>query len=154
MSVSLPLAQPHGHAAFPLTRRAAAGVLGGVAGGLVFGVLMTIMGMMPMIASLIGSHSPWVGWGVHLVISIVFGLGLTVLFGNLLLVSYGRGALVGLVYGMVLWVVGPLLIMPIRLGMPVFALNLTNWLSLMGHLMYGVILALVAVLVLKGRRQR
>ncbi|MHB1172923.1 MAG: hypothetical protein ACYCZY_10625 [Lacisediminihabitans sp.] len=134
-----------------LARRAAAGVIGGLAGGLVFGTLMAMMGMLTVIASMVGSNSVWVGFGIHLMISVVFGLGLTVLFGNRLLTGYGKGALVGLGYGAIWWVLGPLMIMPIMLGMPLFAVNPTAALSLMGHMIYGVILALVAVRILKSR---
>lgn len=148
MSATSPVAQPHHGLTLHLGRRAVAGVTGGVAGGLVFGMLMAMMGMLPMVASLVGSDSSAVGFGVHIVISILIGLGLTVPFAGLL-TSYGRAALIGLAYGVVWWVLGPLLIMPTMLGMPVFMIDATAIWSLMGHLIYGAILALVAVRVLK-----
>ncbi|MDQ6752602.1 MAG: hypothetical protein M3017_04105 [Actinomycetota bacterium] len=132
-------------------RRVAAGVAGGLAGGLVFGMLMAMMGILPMIAAMVGSSSAAVGFGVHLVISVLIGLGLTVLFGNRLLTGYGRGALVGLGYGVIWWILEPLMIMAAMLGMPLFALNLTAALSLMGDMIYGAILGLVGVRVLKSR---
>ena len=141
----------HSSVSSSLGKRVLAGVTGGLAGGMVFGMLMAMMGMLSMIASMAGSDSAWVGFGVHLMISILIGLGLTVLFGNRLLTGYGRGALVGLAYGAVWWVLGPLMIMPAMLGMPLFALNLTAVLSLMGHMMYGVILGLVAVRIIAVR---
>lgn len=112
---------------------------------------MAMMGLLPMLASIVGSSSPWVGFGMHLVISVMIGLGLTVLFGNRLLTGYGRGVLLGLAYGAVWWVLGPLVMMPLMLGMPVFILDLTSMLSLMGHLIYGAILGLTAVRVLTSR---
>jgi hypothetical protein len=153
MSATSPVAhQPHAFT-HHLARRVAAGVLGGIAGGLVFGVLMTMMGMLPMIASMVGSDSALVGFGVHVVISVLIGLGLTVPFAGLLK-SHGRGALIGLVYGALWWVLGPLLIMPTMLGMPVFMIDAAAGWSLMGHLVYGIILALVAVRVLKPAHDR
>ena len=148
MSATSPVARPH---AFPLHvgRRIAAGAAGGVAGGLVFGMLMAMVGMLPVVASMVGSDSAAVGFGVHMVISVLIGWGLTVPFANLL-TSYGKGTLVGLGYGVIWWVLGPLLIMPSVLGMPLFSLDLPALMSLMGHLVYGVILALVAVRVLKA----
>jgi len=86
-------------------------------------------------------------------ISIGIGLGLTVLFGNRLLTGYGRGALVGLAYGAIWWVLGPLVMMPLMLGMPLFTVDMTSVFSLMGHLIYGAILGLTAVRVLKGRHE-
>jgi uncharacterized membrane protein YagU involved in acid resistance len=132
-------------------RRILAGVLGGLAGGVVFGMLMAMMGMLTTIASMIGSDSPWVGFGMHLMISVLIGLGLTILFGNRLLTGYGRGLLVGMVYGAIWWVLGPLVMMPLMLGMPVFSMDMTTIFSLMGHLIYGAILGLVAVRILKSR---
>lgn len=119
-----------------------------MAGGIVFGMLMAMMGMFAMIAVLVGSASPWAGFGIHMVISIGYGLILTLFFSRLL-GSYGRGSITGLIYGVVLWVIGPLLVMPLMLGMPVFAFNAAVMMSLMGHLLFGLVVALVAVWTLR-----
>ncbi len=133
-------------------RKIAAGVIGGLAGGVVFGMLMAMLGMLTTIASMVGSGSAWVGFGIHLMLSIVFGLGLTVLFGNRLLTGYGRGTLVGVMYGIIWWVLGFLIIMPMMVGAPLFHVDMTALASLMGHMIYGALLGLVATRVLKGRR--
>ncbi len=133
-------------------RRALAGLIGGIAGGIMFGVLMAMMGMLPMIASMVGSASPVVGFLIHIVMSIMIGLGLTVIFGNLLLTSYPRAIVVGMVYGAIWWVLGPLMVMPIMFRMPLFTIDTTALFSLMGHLIYGAILGAVAVRILKHRR--
>ncbi|WP_050992973.1 hypothetical protein [Salinibacterium sp. PAMC 21357] len=135
-----------------LARRAMAGVIGGVAGGIVFGMMMAMMGMLPTLAMMVGSESPVVGFLIHMMISIGIGLGLTVLFGSRLLTSYLRGLIVGLVYGAIWWVLGPLVLMPMMLGGALFAINVPALLSLMGHLIYGAILGVVAVRVLSPRR--
>ena len=135
-----------------IARRAVAGTVGGVAGGLAFGMLMAVMGMLPMIASMVGSTSAGVGFLVHMVISVGIGLGLTVLFGNMLLTSYSRGIVVGLLYGALWWVLGPLVAMPLMLGMPLFMIDTMALFSLMGHLIYGAILGAVAVRILTHRR--
>ncbi|GAC1484363.1 MAG: hypothetical protein NVS1B16_13770 [Pseudarthrobacter sp.] len=153
MSATSPVVhQPHA-VTHHVARRISAGVTGGIAGGLVFGVLMAMMGMLPMIASMVGSDSALVGFGIHMVISILIGLGLSVPFAGLLM-SYGRGALIGMAYGALWWVLGPLLIMPMMLGMPLFMVNATAGWSLMGHLVYGIILAVAAVMVLKHADER
>ncbi|WP_251045626.1 hypothetical protein [Arthrobacter sp. ISL-5] len=150
MSATSPVARHPHISAMHLGRRATAGVTGGIAGGLVFGLLMAMMGMLPMVASLVGLNSAGAGFGIHMVISILIGLGLTVPFAGLLS-SYGKGTLVGLGYGALWWVLGALTIMPAVLGMPLFVIDTMAGMSLMGHLVYGAILALVAVRVLKGR---
>jgi hypothetical protein len=49
------------------------------------------------------------------------------------------------VYGIVLWLIGPLLIMPAMLGIPLFMFSGTTMMSLVGHLLYGLIVAGVLV---------
>jgi len=125
------------------TQRLTAGGAGGLAGGLVFGVMMQVMGMMGMIAGLVGSTSVAVGWVVHLAISALFGAAFTVLLAGLLR-SPGMALLLGAVYGVVLWVIGPLLLMPAFMGMPVLVVDQTAVMSLIGHVIFGVILGVVA----------
>ncbi len=52
----------------------------------------------------------------------------------------------GLGYGVLWWVLGALLIMPARLGMDTFMFNKMAWESLIGHLIYGLLLGVVFVL--------
>ncbi|MGY4541319.1 hypothetical protein ACVWY0_001228 [Arthrobacter sp. UYNi723] len=152
-SSGVPAHYPHPWAT--LGRRILAGVVGGLAGGMVFGFLMARMGMFPMIASMVGSDSAGAGLIIHLIISVAAGLGLTVLFAGKFLTSYGKGAVTGLVYGVLWWVVwwgvGGLLITPQMLGESVFSREFMAAMTLVGHLMYGAVLGLTAGRVLKGR---
>ncbi|WP_225924566.1 hypothetical protein [Pseudonocardia abyssalis] len=128
------------------------GVLAGLAGGVMFGALMAMMGMLPMVAMLVGSTSPVVGAIVHLVIS----AGLGVLFALVVPAwSVAMTLVAGAVYGVVWWVLGPLLIMPTVLGMSqmVFVVDTTALFSLMGHVIFGVVAAAVLV-ALRRRRAR
>ncbi len=129
--------------------RARNGALAGLAGGVVFGAMM---GMLPMVAMLVGSTSAAVGAVVHLVIS----AGLGVLFA-LVVPSLGTGMMLaaGAVYGVVWWVLGPLLIMPALLGMTrmIFAVDTPALMSLVGHVLFGVATAGV-LLALRHRTGR
>lgn len=129
-----------------LPTRLVAGIAGGLAGGVMFGILMQMMGMIPMVAMLVGSKAVVVGWLVHLAISAFIGATYALLFAR-----WGSGllpaALIGMGYGVVWWVLGALLIMPAKLGMPTFMFNTTAWQSLMGHLIYGLVLGIVYALV-------
>ncbi len=122
----------------------AKGAVAGVAGGLVFGMMMQLMGMIAMIAMMVGSESVAVGWLLHLGISAFIGGSFAVLVGGRL-TGFGPGLLYGIGYGIVWWVLGALIAMPAALGMPVFQLNTISMLSLMGHVIYGAILGLVLV---------
>ena len=135
--------------------RIAAGALVGIGAGIVFGAMMQMMnaptpdgGSMPMIvmvAMVVRSESAVVGWLYHLFNSAVIGA----LFGWTLGVriqAYGSAAGWGAAYGIGWWVLGSLILMPILLGMPAFAslkmepMRPVALGSLMGHLLYGVIL--------------
>lgn len=133
-----------------LGRRVIAGAVGGAVGGLMFGMMMAMMGMLTMIAGMMGSHSAWIGSGIHMMISIVYGIIFVLLAGRWF-TSWGKGILAAVVYAIVLWVIGPLIIMPVMLHMPLFAFTGTNMLSLMGHLIYAVILAVVAIPISRRR---
>lgn len=137
--------------------RVANGALAGVVGGVVFGVLMAMMGMLPMVGMLIGVNNAVVGFAVHLVNSAVIGI----VFGVLAWPLAGKiGPLLGagVVYGVVWWVLGALLIMPLWLSVTadpmmrdmVFHIGTDQWWSLLGHVLYG----LVTAAVLYGLRRR
>jgi uncharacterized membrane protein YagU involved in acid resistance len=82
----------------------------------------------------------------------VFGL----VFGALSS-TYGLGALWGLVYGVIWWVLGPMILMPLMLGMGLqfgAAFTPPMLMSLMGHLVYGLITALVYVGYVRSRYVR
>lgn len=130
-----------------LVRLGTAGAVGGIAGGLVFGILMAMMGMLPMIAGLVGSQSAVVGFLVHMAISLFIGVTFGLLFGERSQ-TYAAGVGWGLLYGLVWWVLGPLVIMPLMLGMGLqFGAAFTGPMlqSLMGHLLYGAVTGLVFV---------
>ena len=130
------------------------GVMGGLIGGLVFAGIMFIngtlanMGMLtlPLIGSLVGHPSAWVGLVVHLFNSALIGAGYAITLGR-----FEKGMIdglhLGMIYGGIWWFLGPLTIMPLLLGDPVgsrwsmdHALELFP--SLIGHVVFGLILGL------------
>ena len=133
--------QPTSKVTARLVPAVTAGIIGGLVGGLVFGVLMQLTGMIPMVAMLVGGKSMVIGWLVHLAIAAFIGATFAVIFSRLA-TSIGRAALYGLGYGIVWWVLGALLIMPAKLGMTdmIFRVGTTQWQSLIGHLVYGLLL--------------
>jgi len=120
------------------------GVIAGLGGGLVFGMMMAMMSMLPMVAGLIGSDNVVVGFMVHMVISAVIGASYGFIAPRLpssWMMTIGAG----IVYGVIWWVLGALVIMPLALGMGQMVLQIGDmqWLSLMGHIIFGVIMAAV-----------
>lgn len=120
------------------------GIYGGLAGGAVFGAMMGMMGMLPMIGNMVGHPSAVIGFLVHMVISAFIGAGFALLFDRRV-TGISNGFRYGLLYGGVWWLLGPLTLMPLLLGMGLGVnWNLTAVVnmfpSLMGHLIYGAIL--------------
>ena len=147
--------------------RIAASIVAGVVAGLVFGVMMHMMtaptpdgGRMPVIAmvgQIVGSPSVTVGWLYHLFNSAVIGA----IFGWLLaprVHGYGAAFGWGTAYGFAWWIVGGLVLMPVLLGMPAFAplmmpeMRMVAVGSLVGHLVYGLLLGGVFVALARGVR--
>jgi hypothetical protein len=131
------------------------GAIAGIAGGIVFGIMMQMMNaptpegqsmpMMAMVAMVVGSRSIAMGWLYHLFNSAVIGA----LFGLLLdtrVRSFASGLGWGAAWGLVWWVVGGLVLMPVLLGMGAFAalkmpgMQPVAMGSFLGHLIYGLIL--------------
>jgi uncharacterized membrane protein YagU involved in acid resistance len=101
-----------------------------------------VMGMLPMVAGVVGSKSVVNSVIIGAVFGLVFGI-----FSH----TYGQGALFGLLYGVIWWVLGPMILMPLMLGMGAqgvasqfgAALTPPMLMSLVGHLAYGLITGLV-----------
>lgn len=123
-----------------------AGAIAGLGGGAVFGMMMAMMGMLPMVAMLVGSQDPTIGFLVHMAISAAIG-GAYGLVAGRLPQSALTGILAGAVNGVVWWVLGALLLMPLMLGMSnmVFQVGEAQWMSLLGHLIFGVVTGLLFI---------
>ncbi len=120
------------------------GAYGGIAGGVVFGLMMAQMGMLPMIGKMVGHPSAVTGFLVHLVISALIGASFATIFDGFVH-SKSSGLGYGLTYGAAWWFLGPLTLMPLMMGMGLGV----NWNaaaasqmlpSLVGHLLFGAIL--------------
>jgi uncharacterized membrane protein YagU involved in acid resistance len=128
-------------------RAVAAGAPAGVVGGLAFGAAMAQLGVLPTVATLVGLGSSKAGFAVHLAISAVVGAG----FG--LMVRRQRCGpsemlFLGAAYGALWWCIGPLTLQPLVLGQSPgwdVAAAQRAFPSLVGHLLFGVGMALVFV---------
>jgi hypothetical protein len=76
-----------------IKNKLAAGLLGGLSGGLVFGALMGMMGMLTTISSMFGVDSWAVGLVIHLMMSIATGIGFVSVIGNVAFKSNGATVL-------------------------------------------------------------
>lgn len=120
------------------------GSVAGILGGIVFAVWMAENGMFPVIASMVGGSSPLLGLLIHLGISAKIGAIFSVLFARL-----ARGMvpslLWGLVNGFAWWLLGPLTLMPLLLGLGLqwTAIAVAGTLaSLTWHLVFGGVMGI------------
>lgn len=135
--------------------RLGTGVTAGLVAGLGFGTMMQMMSaptpeggqmsMMAMVAKVVGSTSLAVGWIYHLFNSAVIAAIFVWLLGDRAM-SVGSGLAWGTLYGIAWWILGGQILMPLALGMPPFAsimmppMRMVAVGSLIGHIMYGLIL--------------
>jgi len=131
------------------------GALAGLIGGAVMGAMLT-MQMPPVIEvaipSMYGLSGLAAGWVVHLFHSAVLGVAFAAVAAAIGADdSVGRGAAVGVAYGAILWVVLAALVMPVWLGAVGSPANppLPNFnpTSLVGHVVYGLVLGVAFPLV-------
>ena len=127
-----------------ITKRIIHGIVGGLVGGVIFGLMMAKMGTLPMIGKMVGAPNAVAGFLVHLGISASIGASYGMLLGGLVRSRTGH-LLAGLAYGSTWWVLGPLTLMPLFMGMGLGV----NWNvaaatamlpSLMGHAIFGLAL--------------
>jgi uncharacterized membrane protein YagU involved in acid resistance len=128
------------------------GAVASIAGGLLFSIVLLVIGSLSQVATLVGSSSVILGFLINMMISTAIGMSYGVLF-RYEAPDFGSGVAWGLVYGLIWWFIGPMTLMPILLGgtfswtTPTAAGLLP---SLLGHLMYG---AATAVLFLALERR-
>lgn len=124
-----------------LSRSVILGVGAGLAGGLVFGVMMAAMGMLPMVGMLVGQDNAVIGFVVHMAISAFIGATFG-LIAPRLPASWTARVIGGGIYGIVWWVLGALILMPLMLGMSqmVFVIEQMQINSLIGHILFGVVM--------------
>ncbi len=121
------------------------GIIPGIMSGYVFMAFMG-PGMADMVGGMISADA-LIGFILHIIISAVIGALYTGLFTEYVkmnnpLVDIAVG---GLIYGVIWWIVGGLIIMPAIAGGELLQISLTDP-SLFGHIIFGHVLAFLVVL--------
>jgi len=121
------------------------GALAGLAGGLVFTLVIVLVDALPAVAGLVGAQAPTTGLIVHLVIAQIIGVSYALLFRRRSFdLTSGIGW--GMSYGFVWWVLGNLTLLPILTGGTLqwnAAGVAAGFPALIGHLAYGAALGAV-----------
>jgi hypothetical protein len=138
--------QPYpGQPRFSWPRAVVVGGLAGLVGGWAFGKWMAQVNFFPLIAGLVNSDSVMVGMTLHFIFAVIIGASFGVLFQRDVR-GFGSSMGWGAGYGVFWWFLGPLTIMPIWQGNPLDWSYQRGGLlfgSLVGHIIYGVIVGLV-----------
>jgi uncharacterized membrane protein YagU involved in acid resistance len=118
------------------------GAVAGIAGGLLYALVLLAIGSWSQIAAIVGGTSPWLGFVVHLLISVVVGVSYGLLFRRES-PNLASGMAWGLCYGLIGWFIGPLTLLPASQGAPLWtqAQAREQFPSLVGQLIYGAIAA-------------
>lgn len=129
------------------------GAIGGLVGGLLFGVLLSVSSpgvihtAIPALYGL-GPEAGVIGWTLHMSHAVVLGVAFAAVTDTARLRAQfdtnRGGGLVGLTYGLVLWVILGAVVMPVWLGAMGFAgapaVPNVDPTSMAGHVAYGVAL--------------
>ena len=124
------------------------GALAGFAGGIVSSPIMLQTGVLSKVAGLDTSLSNLHGLLVHLVVSSLIGMSFGLLFRNESS-NLGAGVAWGWLFGMFWWYLGPMTLLPLLLtGVCDWSTDAASALlpSLIGHLLFGAVTALVFLL--------
>jgi len=130
------------------------GQLAGIAGGVLFTLVTIQAGMLRGTARLLGMQSAGAGFVIHLIVAMIIGSSYGVLFERRE-TRLGSSVAWGLSYGFFWWLLGSLTLFPAFLRLPVDWSNAAvsaGYVSLVGHLLYGMTLG-VLFQVLSSRRR-
>jgi hypothetical protein len=152
-----------------MSGRIGASVIAGLLAGVVFGTMMQTMmaptpdggqmSMIAMVGQIVGSPTVGAGWLYHLFNSAAIGAVFGWLLGDRIH-GYASALGWGAAYGFVWWILGGLILMPVLLGMSAFAplalppMRMVAIGSLIGHLIYGLILGGAFAWLSRGMRSR
>lgn len=119
------------------------GGLAGLAGGLLYMLVLAATGSLGQVAAIVGGSSTGLGIAVHLSISILLGVSYGLLFQREA-PNLASAIAWGLVYGLMGWYIGPLTLFPLALGnssLWVPAVAETQFPAMVGQLIYGAVAA-------------
>jgi hypothetical protein len=123
--------------------RAGAGVFGGLAAGVVLGILLKAMDLLPLFAKMVGRSSSSAAWSVELGIAAVAGAVYGILVGRSVSRQIVSAGGIGLLYGAGLGLLFILLVLPLVAGKGVFAFNDSALRGIGTYALFGVITGII-----------
>ena len=130
------------------------GIIGGIVAGVVFGFILMRMGTLSNAGKLLGLNDPLSGFIIHLIFSAIVGILFALVFSKGCTTFY-NASLWGILYGVIWWFIGPLILCPWLAGMTITWSEGTFTRALpmlIGHLVYGFVLG-VTYFWMRSRRK-
>ncbi|OCH99227.1 hypothetical protein A8135_08255 [Legionella jamestowniensis] len=124
------------------------GIIAGIVAGVVFAIFLFMGGMIETLGAVINMPTKMGGLLVHAAVSIIAGIAFALILGWLIH-SWLAAIIWGLLFGLVMWIVGPMTLLPyLTAGTPLFSkwtfVDIkANVPPLVGHLIYGFVLGIV-----------
>jgi len=132
--------------------RAGAGVVGGIAGGVILGIGLQVFGHIREFAHIAGGSSIAVGWTVLLIVSAVAGCLYGFLVGRAVSAQIVPAIGIGIAYGGLCWIVVQMIAVPIANDTGVFHFANDAIQVLGAYVVFGIVLGLVYAMA--GPRRR
>jgi hypothetical protein len=132
--------------------RSGAGIVGGIAGGLVLAGVLTYIDHIRPVGKLVGNTSVQVAWTVLLVIAAIAGCLYGAFVGRAVTGQIVSSIGIGIFYGGVWWILLQLVAIPLRSGDTIFTFVDDSMLILAAYVGFGVVLGIVYALA--GPRRR
>jgi uncharacterized membrane protein YagU involved in acid resistance len=118
------------------------GIMGGLLAGIALGFILMRMGTLAGAGKLLGVQDDLSSFLVHLIFSAIVGLIFALVFSRAC-THFFNSSLWGIVYGIIWWFLGPLILCPWLSGATVSWSESTFMRAvpmLLGHLVYGLVL--------------
>lgn len=132
--------------------RSGAGIVGGIAGGVVLAGVLTYINHIRLVGRLVGNDSTQVAWTVLLVVAAIAGCLYGAFVGRAVTGQIISSIGIGIFYGGVWWILLELVAIPARNGGTIFTFVNDSMLILAAYVAFGIVLGIVYAIA--GPRRR
>ena len=132
--------------------RAGAGIVGGIAGGLVLAAVLQFFDHIRPVGHLVGNDSAQVAWTVLLVLAAIAGCLYGALVGRAVTGQIISSIGIGIFYGGVCWILLEMVAIPLRSDTRIFTFDNDSMRILAAYVGFGIVLGIVYALA--GPRRR
>ena len=122
------------------------GIIAGILGGACMAIVMQITGLMTRYTAIIGGTKDIDAWFVLIVLCAILGAG----YGVAAYRVHKNWIFSGIAYGLVWWVIGSLIAIPILADWDFLSVGTDTWWALLGNILFGIVTAGVFDLVSRG----